>query len=61
MRSQKLEATSHSSGMISATILPSSIAEIIPELWLMDRHNVQLRAPYGEEFKGGLAVLVAES
>lgn len=37
------------------------VAEIIPELWLMDRHNVQLRAPYREEFQGDLAVLVAES
>lgn len=37
------------------------VAEIIPELWLMDRHNVQLRAPYREEHRGDLAVLVAES
>jgi hypothetical protein len=37
------------------------VAEIIPELWLMDRHNVQLRAPYREEHLGDLAVLVAES
>jgi diadenylate cyclase len=37
------------------------VAEIIPELWLMDRHNVQLRAPYREELRGDLAVLVAES
>jgi DNA integrity scanning protein DisA with diadenylate cyclase activity len=37
------------------------VAEIIPELWLMDRHNVQLRAPYREELQGDLAVLVAES
>jgi DNA integrity scanning protein DisA with diadenylate cyclase activity len=37
------------------------VAEIIPELWLMDRHNVQLRAPYREELQGDLAVLIAES
>jgi DNA integrity scanning protein DisA with diadenylate cyclase activity len=37
------------------------VAEIIPELWLMDRYNVQLRAPYREERQGELAVLVAES
>jgi diadenylate cyclase len=37
------------------------VAEFIPELWLMDRHNVQLRAPYREERQGDLAVLVAES
>lgn len=37
------------------------VAEIIPELWLMDRYNVQLRAPYREELQGDLAVLVAES
>jgi diadenylate cyclase len=37
------------------------VAEIIPELWLMDRYNVQLRAPYKEELQGDLAVLVTES
>jgi hypothetical protein len=37
------------------------VAEIIPELWLMDLYNVQLRAPYREELQGDLAVLVAES
>ena len=37
------------------------VAEIIPELWLMDRYNVQFRAPYREERQGDLAVLVAES
>ena len=36
------------------------VAEIIPELWLMDRYNVQLRAPYREELQGDMAVLVAE-
>lgn len=36
------------------------VAEIIPELWLMDRHNVQLRAPYREAVQGNLTVLVAE-
>jgi diadenylate cyclase len=34
------------------------IAEIIPELWLLNRHNVQLRGPYQEERQGDLAVLV---
>ncbi len=37
------------------------IAEIIPELWLMDHYNVQLRTPYTEEHAGDLAVLVAKS
>ena len=37
------------------------IAEIIPELWLMDRYQVQLRAPYREERAGDLAVLVTKS
>jgi hypothetical protein len=35
------------------------IAEIIPELWLMDRYNVQLPAPYREEHVGDLAVITA--
>ncbi len=35
------------------------IAEIIPELWLLSHHNVQLRAPYLEEQQGDIAVLVA--
>jgi diadenylate cyclase len=34
------------------------IAEIIPELWLLSHHNVQLRGPYAEERKGDIAVLV---
>ena len=33
------------------------IAEIIPELWLMDRYNVQLPAPYKEEHVGDMAVI----
>ena len=36
------------------------IAEIIPELWLMDRYNVQLSPPYEEERAGDLAVLIAK-
>ena len=36
------------------------VAEIIPELWLMDHYNVQLRAPYEEERMGDLAVLTAK-
>lgn len=35
------------------------IAEIIPELWLMDRYSVQLSAPDGEERVGEMAVLTA--
>jgi len=35
------------------------VAEIIPELWLMDHYNVQLSAPYKEELIGDLAVLTA--
>src|SRR5258707_15619102 len=37
------------------------VAEIIPELWLMDHYNVQLSRPYQEERVGDLAVLTAES
>ena len=37
------------------------IAEIIPELWLMDHYNVQLTAPYEEERVGDLAVLTAKA
>jgi hypothetical protein len=37
------------------------VAEIIPELWLMDHYNVQLPAPYQEEFVGDLAVLTAKA
>ena len=36
------------------------VAEIIPELWLMDHYNVQLSAPYREERVGDLTVLTAE-
>jgi diadenylate cyclase len=36
------------------------VAEIIPELWLMDHYNVQLTAPYEEEHVGDLAVLTAK-
>ena len=34
------------------------IAEIIPELWLLSHHDVQLRGPYLEERQGDIAVLV---
>lgn len=37
------------------------VAEIIPELWLMDHYNVQLSQPYQEERVGDLAVLTARS
>ena len=36
------------------------VAEIIPELWLMDHYNVQLSAPYQEERIGDLAVLTSK-
>ena len=36
------------------------LAEIIPELWLMDHYNVQLSKPYEEERVGDLAVLTAK-
>lgn len=36
------------------------VAEIIPELWLMDRYNVQMTKPYEEERIGDLAVLTAQ-
>ncbi|MGB7925475.1 MAG: diadenylate cyclase [Pyrinomonadaceae bacterium] len=37
------------------------IAEIIPELWLMDRYTAQLPAPYKEELVGDLAVLTTST
>ena len=37
------------------------VAEIIPELWLMDRYNVQLSQPYEEERVGDLAVITAKA
>jgi hypothetical protein len=37
------------------------VAEIIPELWLMDHYNVKLSAPFKEELVGDLAVLTASS
>jgi diadenylate cyclase len=37
------------------------VAEIIPELWLLDHYNVQLSRPYQEERVGDLAVLTAGS
>jgi hypothetical protein len=36
------------------------VAEIIPELWLMDHYNIQLTGPYQEEVVGDLAVLTAK-
>ncbi len=35
------------------------VAEIIPELWLMDHYNVQLRAPYQEERVGDFGKYLA--
>jgi DNA integrity scanning protein DisA with diadenylate cyclase activity len=37
------------------------IAEILPELWLLSRRNVQLHAPFSEEHIRDLAVLVKQS
>jgi len=37
------------------------VAEIIPELWLMDHYNVQLSKPYEEERVGDLAVLTVRN
>lgn len=37
------------------------IAEIIPELWLLSHHNVELRGPYLEKRQGDIAVLVHAS
>jgi DNA integrity scanning protein DisA with diadenylate cyclase activity len=34
------------------------IAEVLPELWLLSRYNVQLRAPFTEEHIRDLTVLV---
>jgi diadenylate cyclase len=36
------------------------IAEVLPELWLLSRYNVQLRAPFSEEHVRDLAVLVSQ-
>lgn len=36
------------------------VAEIIPELWMMDHYNVQLPRPYQEERVGDLAVITAK-
>jgi len=37
------------------------IAEVLPELWLLSRHNVKLHAPFSEEHVRDLAVLVKQS
>lgn len=37
------------------------VAEIIPELWLMDHYNVHLSMPYDEERVGDLAVITAKA
>jgi DNA integrity scanning protein DisA with diadenylate cyclase activity len=36
------------------------IAEIIPELWIMDYYNVNISSPFKEEHIGDLAVLTAK-
>ena len=37
------------------------VAEIIPELWLMDHYNVQLSQPYEEERIGDLALVTSKA
>ena len=37
------------------------IDEVLPELWLLSRRNVQLHAPFSEEHIRDLAVLVKQS
>jgi DNA integrity scanning protein DisA with diadenylate cyclase activity len=37
------------------------VAEIIPELWLMDQYNVMLSTPYEEQRVGEMAVLTAKA
>jgi hypothetical protein len=37
------------------------IAEVLPELWLLSRRNVQLHMPFSEEHIRDLAVLVKQS
>jgi diadenylate cyclase len=37
------------------------IAEVVPELWLLSRHSLQLRAPFTEEHAGDMAVLVKQA
>ncbi len=37
------------------------MAEIIPELWLLNRRQVSLSAPFTEEHEGDLAVLIKKS
>ena len=71
MASRHLAAASisKSTGTVAIVVSESSmvrvfddgklVAEIIPELWLMDHYNVQLSAPYNEEVVGDLAVLTA--
>ena len=36
------------------------IAEVLPELWLLSRHSVHLRAPFSQENFHDLAVLVSQ-
>jgi DNA integrity scanning protein DisA with diadenylate cyclase activity len=36
------------------------IAEVLPELWLLSRHNVKLHAPFSEEHFRDLAVIVKQ-
>jgi len=37
------------------------VAEVIPELWMMDHYNMQVSMPYREERVGDLAVLTAQA
>ena len=48
------------SSMVRVFELGRLIAEIIPEIWMMNRHNVQLPPPFREERSGDLAVIVRQ-
>jgi len=38
----------------------SLIAEIIPELWLLSKHDIRLKPPYKEETVQGIAIIAKE-
>lgn len=48
------------SAMVRVLVGGKLIAEILPELWLLNRYSVQLRAPFSEERFRDLAVLVTQ-
>lgn len=49
------------SAMVRVFDKGSLIAEIIPELWLLSHHKIQLCGPYSDEQQGDIAVLVQAS